>query len=537
MKQGILFLLILLTTELLSAQCGTRYKSRYFNTIQKFEDVVYSKDAPALIAATLTTETTFNKDLVMDIFMPPATDMVNDRPVVILAHGGGFINVAFMGGTLLVGTMDNDDVQALADTLAHWGFVTASIEYRLGFNPASSSSLKRAVWRGAQDMSAAVRFFRQNAGLLGVDPKKVFIGGSSAGAFCALHSTFVDAVERLPESYQLSLLRADLGALHSRPVVSLTSTNPFNGVSVSGNTVDSIAQGVASYWGAIADLEWLHQGNNTAPMIMFHGTNDIVVSNNCGQPFSGVILTAPVTCGTHEMDSVMNLYNMPHEAYWAAGEGHEYWGALNGNWLPSGPNAYFSDIIQKTANYFYAIMQPATPTITGTAVATATTNYTYSIVNPLPNHTYCWEVQGGTIVSPITNGATVDIQFYNTATQGTVTARAINTAEVASEEGNLNVTVNNNTSIQTVDNPVQEMLLYPNPTSENCTLSIKTNKALEGKLLLSNHLGQIVTEKDYFIAKGLNKIPLVLTDLAAGTYVVELVCNETRIIQKVVLNP
>ena len=76
--------------------------------------------------------------------MPPVTDTVRNRPVVLLGHGGGFINVAFMGGTVMVGTMDNEDVQALADTLAHWGYIAAVIEYRLGFNLGTDKKYQKA---------------------------------------------------------------------------------------------------------------------------------------------------------------------------------------------------------------------------------------------------------------------------------------------------------------------------------------------------------------------------------------------------------
>ena len=529
----LLHLLLLIITQDLFAQCGTRYKERYFNNIQVFRDVVYSEDAPALIGATLTTETTIPKDLVMDVFMPPATDVITKRPVVILAHGGGFINVAFMGGTLLVGTMDNDDVQALADTLAHWGFVTASIEYRLGFNPASASSLKRAVWRGAQDMSAAVRFFRKNATWFGIDSEKVFVGGSSAGAFCAIHSTFVDNAERLPESYQLvPIFKKDLGALHSRPIVELTSFNPFNGNPVVGNDVDSIPIGVAAYWGAIADLDWLHQGSNKAPMIMFHGTGDAVVSYQCNRPFANVILTAPVTCGSYMMDSVMTAHNMPHEVHFENAAGHEYWGALNGNWLPAGPNAFWADIIQKTADYFYPLMQPAKPSITGIATANPTTNYTYSINNPLPNHSYCWKVDGGVMVSPVTNGSTIEVQFYNTTTQGVVTARAVNESQVASDVDSMEVTVLSNVSINAITSPIQSLRFYPNPALEDGWLTLSAKRPFKTTLMIVNSVGQLMVEQALFLKEGKNTLELSLKDLPQGIYMVKVLEQTLKVVKR-----
>jgi len=535
-----LVLLFLLSTTLLaelSAQCGTRYNSRYFSSIQVFREVEYSLAAPALIAATITTETTINKDLVMDIFTPPVTDTVRQRPVVILAHGGGFINVAFMGGTVLVGTMKNEDVQALADTLAHWGFVTASIEYRLGFNIASPSSLKRAVWRGAQDMSAAVRFFRKNAAWFNIDPNRVFVGGSSAGAFCAIHSTFVDYTERLPESYELvPILKKDLGALHSRPVVELTSFNPFNGTAVLADDVDSIPQGVASYWGAIADLGFMAHGNNKAPMVLFHGTNDLIVNYKCAKPFSGVVLTAPTTCGTYMMDSLMTARSMPHNTYFAQGEGHEYWGALNGDWLPSGPNAYWQDIIQKTSDYLYDIMRPTIPVINGPDTVLPTTNYTYSIVNPNSNHSYCWEVTGGVIVSPIANGATVEVEFYNTTTQGFVGARAVDAAEVVSGSALKYSAVSTNVGVDKISNTSIGIQVQPNPANTSCQLIINSLKQEVSTIQLFNALGQNVLTQRTELLVGNTEQTLDIKDLPIGIYRIVVTAEGSHIVETLIVN-
>jgi len=518
------------------SQCGERYVSRVFNSVQKFEDVVYSKDAPALLGASLTTETTYNKDLIMDIYAPPVTDTVSNRPAVIIAHGGGFVNVAFMGGTVLVGTMDNEDVQALADTLAHWGFVTASIEYRVGFNVLSGSSLKRAVWRGSQDMSAAVRFFRKNASWLGVDPNRVFVGGSSAGAFCCIHSTFVDYTERLPESYEITpILKKDLGALHGRPVVELTGTNPFVGNSVLGDDVDSIPQGIAAYWGAIADTSWLHQGNNKAPMIMFHGTNDIVVNYECSKPFSGVILVAPTTCGSRVMDSLMTAHNMPHELHTAQGEGHEYWGALNGDWTSSGPNAYWEDIISETADYFYELMRPAAPLINGPDSVAPQTNYTYTIANPQAGYTYCWEVNGGVIVSPTTNGASIEVQFYNGTTQGFVTARAIDAAQVASNKGLTASVVDASVSVERLAAAALDWSIAPNPASNYVVLELKSTTSRSASISLVNALGQEVKQLTTYLDSGANRINLSLENLEAGMYWVRLRTDNKQDVRSLIL--
>lgn len=70
---------------------------------------------------------------------------------MIWAHPGGF----------LVGDKQADDMIALCDTFARRGYVTASIMYRLGFNPFDGQSAERAAYRANQDGRAAIRYRRK----------------------------------------------------------------------------------------------------------------------------------------------------------------------------------------------------------------------------------------------------------------------------------------------------------------------------------------------------------------------------------------
>lgn len=57
---------------------------------------------------------------------------------------------------------------------------------------------------------------------------------------------------------------------------------------------------------------------------MFHGTGDIIVDHECKRPFSGLVLTAPVTCGASAMAHRLVQAQRPHELHLTAGP-HEYW--------------------------------------------------------------------------------------------------------------------------------------------------------------------------------------------------------------------
>ena len=136
-----------------------------------------------------------------------------------------------------------------------------------------------------------------------------------------------------------------------------------------------------------------------APMILFHGDSDPVVYYKCARPFASVILTAPVTCGSYSIDSVMNAEGILSEVYYGNGEGHEYWGALNGNWINGNPNAYFNDIISKTSHFFYELAKPGPPNLNGPLIADVQNTFTYTIQNPDPLMNYCWAIDGGVLVS------------------------------------------------------------------------------------------------------------------------------------------
>jgi carboxylesterase type B len=77
---------------------------------------------------------------------------------MLWVHGVGFI----------FGEKSADDVVAFCDSFARRGYVTASVEYRLGFNPTSTKSAERAVYRGVQGLRATVRFMKENYDVYGI---------------------------------------------------------------------------------------------------------------------------------------------------------------------------------------------------------------------------------------------------------------------------------------------------------------------------------------------------------------------------------
>ena len=308
-------LIILFFPLAVHSQC--RYFDRIFNTVNKTANVIYG-NAPAITSFYISESFTTAQDLRLDIFQPQG-DVESKRALILFAHSGGFIN----------GTKSNQDMQALCDSFAHYGYVTASMDYRLNFNLLSSNSSERAVWRGTQDASSAVRYFKQNASAYNIDTNKIFVWGSSAGAFMALGLAYVDDNER--------------------PASTLSSPN-LGCKDCSGNNYpfSSKVMGIISCWGATKDSSWI-QNNNNIPVQLFHGTSDGTVPFTEGYPFG--LPTITYVRGSQQLNEQLNRTSVYHEFYPAAGQDHEYWGTSNGTFIPTGPTAYWAAIINKAKTF------------------------------------------------------------------------------------------------------------------------------------------------------------------------------------------
>tara|TARA_Y100000817_G_C16848816_1_gene541185 strand:+ start:343 stop:1440 length:1098 start_codon:yes stop_codon:yes gene_type:complete len=298
-----------------------RYLDEVFEDVLITEDVVYG-NAPDLPFIFLFEWNTIDIDLDMDIY-EPVGDTLSARPAIIFIHTGAFFS----------GHNELDDVADLSIASAKRGYVSFNINYRLGLNVLSSYSGERAVYRGMQDASAAIRHIREFHEEYNIDPNKIFIWGTSAGSFVGLHLAYSQDDER-PESTYGTTADPDLGC-----------------IDCSGNNYiqNSKPNALISCWGAIGDLNWIDQDDNI-PTLMFHGTADPIVPFNSGYPFT-IDIALPIVYGSNLIYERLQELNIDSELY-APTELHEYWGAVNGNWI-GGPNEYFDQIKSDSYNFLY----------------------------------------------------------------------------------------------------------------------------------------------------------------------------------------
>ena len=315
----VFFLILILNS--LSAD-PIRYLDEVFENVTITEDVVYG-NAPDLPFIFLFEWNTYDLDLDMDIYEPEG-DTETQRPVIIFIHAGAFFS----------GHNELDDVVALSIAAAKRGYVAVSINYRLGLNILSTYSGERAVYRGVQDASAAVRYLKEFSGEYSIDANNIFVWGTSAGSFIGLHLAYSEDDER-PESTYGGGGDPDLGCIDCE-----------------GNSYDheSRPKALVSCWGAIGDLDWIDPENDV-PSILFHGTADPFVPYNSGFPFTFNILL-PIVYGSNLIQGRLSELGIENEFHGEEGQLHEYWGTVNGNWF-DGPNEYFEQIQSDAFLFLY----------------------------------------------------------------------------------------------------------------------------------------------------------------------------------------
>lgn len=116
----------------------------------------------------------------MEIYFPKAHDPARASvPGVILFHGGGW-----SGGSL-------SQFRAACQYFASRGLVAATANYQM-LSKADASTLAKGESRKracVTDAKSAIRWFKQHARELGIDPTRVVTGGGSAGGHIAVLAT------------------------------------------------------------------------------------------------------------------------------------------------------------------------------------------------------------------------------------------------------------------------------------------------------------------------------------------------------------
>ena len=228
-----------------------------------------------------------------------------DKAAVISVFGGGFI----------VGKRDDSYQTALADSLTKRGFTVINIDYRLGLRDSVMVAQNQRFFDiddlfqycidiATEDCAEAVKWVVAHAKEIDIDPSKIALTGSSAGAITVL---------------QLDYCRAN--------GLELTSTLPEGWKPAA----------VIPYAGGImCKKKDLKYKTEPAPTLLMHGTKDRIVNyKGFGLPFHSKLL------GSKSIDKKMNRQDIPHWFIRFEGIGHEV-----ASWFPGSVDLFCAFVDQ-----------------------------------------------------------------------------------------------------------------------------------------------------------------------------------------------
>lgn len=354
---GVLFFLVQNTF----GQCHVnRYLTPVYESARTAEDIVY-QGAWALSGLCVSETTTSYDDYDLDVY-EPLGDNVDQRPCIVFAHGGSF----------LFGNKQTNPVPDYCFAMAERGFVVVSINYRKCFNPLSSNSAMRAVYRAVQDLKSAIRFVKAQADVWAIDTSMVFAGGNSAGAIMALHAAYLDEHER-EQDLQSTYLHGGLGCLNCIGLHQAIGSKP---------------KAVINLWGGIGDTAWIAPPNDV-PVVSFHGTADDVVYYDTNNPFNYPLF--PEVSGSGPVHDRLQNQGITELLFTLENEPHEAWN--DGN--------RFNFIVEESSRFLYnEFLKPSTPVLVSDFVVCSdesTTIYFSGAENESVTH--CLDFGGGEVMA------------------------------------------------------------------------------------------------------------------------------------------
>lgn len=270
-------------------------------------------------------------DLKLDLYQPEGLE--GPRPLILFMHGGAF----YFG---------DKQEPAYIDFCRHFaamGYVTASINYRMGFH-LGKAEIERAEYVALQDAHAAMRFLVSHADEYGINTGELFLAGSSAGSITALNLAFMTEDDRLESSYG--------------------GKGPFNGsdlgaIDGSGNDIKASfhIKAIANMWGAVRNTAIISNGKTD--IVSFHGDADGMVPYAAGHlvansPERISRLFSDKVYGSFCIDSTARACGLRSRLYTFEGEGH----ALNTTGKEKTPNDNQSFIKSRMAEFFFEELMP-----------------------------------------------------------------------------------------------------------------------------------------------------------------------------------
>ena len=329
MKKLYSFFAIIMAMATTSVSAQTRYLDEVFTDVNVETNVTYGMNATVLYYSVL--GQAVPEALNMDIYSP-AGDAETNRPLMLFFHTGNFLPHPQNGGT--GGNRTDSSAVEICSRFARMGYVVASCDYRLGWNPIDTSqegrvyTLINAAYRGVQDSRTAARFFRKSVAemgnLYGVDTTRIVAFGQGTGGYISLATTALDVYEDVLLPKFTRVVQTPNGPV-PLPMVLESVNGNLDGTSW-GTTAGFVAPGTedtlsypnhpgyssgihacVNLGGALGDSSWFDAGDG--PIISFHTPTDPFAPYADGMVIvPGFNLNVVEVSGSYRIQELANQY-------------------------------------------------------------------------------------------------------------------------------------------------------------------------------------------------------------------------------------
>ena len=190
-------------------------------------------------------------DLKLYVFKPAGLSPSERRPAAIYFAGGGWTNLRIDAGF------------PLANRLASMGMVGVSATYRV------RSVHNSTPYDSVADAKSAIRWVREHAAELQIDPARIIGVGDSAGAHVLLTAALLETFDEPSENRSFS----------SKPSALFLTAAPTSTVAVEGAALTPQQQGLLAFLGprTMEISPFHHLARNLPPTLIYHGKQDPLV--------------------------------------------------------------------------------------------------------------------------------------------------------------------------------------------------------------------------------------------------------------------
>ncbi len=329
-----------------SVSFSQRYLQEVFTDVQVTSNVTYGVNATVIAYQQL--GQAIPQQLKCDIY-EPVGDTSTSRPVVLYFHTGNFLPTPQNGSPS--GTKVDSNVVEMCSRLAKMGYVVASCDYRLGWNPVASTQDERvytlinAAYRGVQDCRTAIRFFRMTEAEMsnpyGIDPTRIAVWGQGTGGYISFASATLNNYSDIVIPKFIHDVEVAPGVIVPLPMVIQEVNGDIYGTSVGINpndgdtlcyinhpTYSSDFNVMVNLGGACGDSSWVTA--NDIPMISFHSPTDPFAPYNVGTVIvPGFNLPVVEVSGSGHVQQMANAFGLNDVFQMADDAGDVYTTAAN----------------------------------------------------------------------------------------------------------------------------------------------------------------------------------------------------------------